>query len=41
MSNLVTTKNQAIQKAFQDFKTVVEEARKELKTAFPEEKTGE
>ncbi len=41
MSGLVTTKNQAIQKAFQDFKTVVEEARKELKVAFPEDKTGE
>ncbi|PJE69458.1 MAG: hypothetical protein COU98_01970 [Candidatus Staskawiczbacteria bacterium CG10_big_fil_rev_8_21_14_0_10_38_10] len=39
MSNLVITRNQAIQKAFQDFRTVVEEARKELKIAFPENTT--
>jgi hypothetical protein len=37
VSGLVTAKNQAIQKAFQDFKTATEQARTALKTAFGEE----
>lgn len=34
MSQLVTTRNQAIQKAFEDFRTAVKEARDNLKAAF-------